>query len=59
MYAFVEKHHETKNMVFDDLVLPELQLLSLQKRLMNGDHVRREDSKRAGPGGNGARKRAT
>lgn len=30
------------------LVLPELQL-SLQKRLMNGDHVRREDDKLAGP----------
>lgn len=54
MYPFVEKQHETKNMGFDGLVLPELQLLSLQKRLMNGEHVRRLDNKLAGPRGNGA-----
>lgn len=35
----LKKQQETKTMGFDGLVLPELQLLSLQKRLMNGDQT--------------------
>lgn len=55
----LKNNMKTKNMGFDGLVLPELQLLSLQKRLMIGEHVRRLEDKLCGPHGNGSRKWAT
>ena len=55
----LKNNMKTKNMGFDGLVLPELQLVSLQKRVMSGEHVRRSDDKLCGPRGNGSRKWAT